>query len=1356
MKKKILSLILTFSMLSSFLVFTSNVNAAVKTIAEDDFTSFTGGLTHSELVKSAYDGTTYRSDGWGTAWASSSTRNNTMGNGGVEFSVEDDGSGSNNALKVKRNVFSINKTWPNGSYKAGYYDTATSAWVGTNTEPDSGARVIKKLDENFTNGTLNTSFRIKLGGGTQEATIGFGGLSTSLGFDTVGIRKNQIRVLATDGWKGTSRYNYASSKTLAPNEWYDVSITLEHSSTVALKIITSVTGVFDGDTASTTSTQTTNLYTGETVNSCDISHIYFKSDRTFDLADSSSLGTEHTTSIWYIDDIVVTKDEPVNAAAKLSWEHISNNQPQTEVIDNLNLIDSVTVDGEASAITWTTSNADAVAADGTVYPGATAKTATLTATDTLGNTKAFDVTVPSADEINKYLVRVNFDKYALGDAKNAIIWTRKYANAVGCHTNFNVVEDDGSRALHVERTVFTVSGGYKDQTGTEITTDVVTPDSTERMMPAMKEHITSDEKVQIDTRVKFLDTSSSVSVRFDGLSASGYAPLVELQPDEMINCMGGYQRVSFPSKFDAGDYVDFSLVVDFPNNTVTLTATGKSGGSLKTQTITGNLSKVKMDTLDVDSIGLMSRHDSAASAGTYVDYFRVKDITDSALNAITWDAISNSQEIANVTEAVKLDKTVTYNETDYNVTWTSSNETVITSNGAVSRPFIDTAVTLTATLDSGASKSFNAVVRSTEPTVVSANFDDYNVANGTVVNGLGEEWEETCTGGTRKGVKYTVAQDPTNADNQVMKVERHKLTRGGVWVDGYTDEVLTGDLQTHGPEPDDRAKIAFDEAVTEGKVTLSTRMMFTEGTAQSIDFYLYGLYDVDANNNVLLMNRDAFRFWGYKASTISYGGFKAIPYVWYNVFFTLDIDNGTYELKIGDLTFSGTEEITDDDMAELTGIGIYSNRTNDTVATGTSVWYVDDVVVKKGLSNANAVKLAKENLSLPETVTADITLPTAGLEETTISWATKDEKVITKDGVVTYNAEDKTVKLTATITKGTASDTKEFTITVPGVKAYAVKAVNVTTPGGDTGKSLIGGGTITSVDVYKYYATDYTAKAYVALYDGDNRLEDVATAEITADAVGVKERATITLDEAIALPDDVSGLTMKVFVWNGVTPVANAFDNATPETEVIIVGDSIACHYNASAYPQQGWGEYLDEYLNDKVTVNNRAHGGYSTRTYLETTSTDSWDTVTPQISTGDYVLISLGHNDANTAADTRYTTIDQYKANLRTFINDTKALGATPILITNSVAVRAANAEQTNANRVTAMNEVASEMGVVCLDLNLAMYNDFKDKDIALIRNTYFMTDNLHLNETGADYCAGLIIDLLGETDSELAKYIK
>jgi uncharacterized repeat protein (TIGR02543 family) len=67
------------------------------------------------------------------------------------------------------------------------------------------------------------------------------------------------------------------------------------------------------------------------------------------------------------------------------------------------------------------------------------------------------------------------------------------------------------------------------------------------------------------------------------------------------------------------------------------------------------------------------------------------------------------------------------------------------------------------------------------------------------------------------------------------------------------------------------------------------------------------------------------------------------------------------------------------------------------------------------------------------TVTGNLTLPTTGDYETTITWSSDTPSVIANDGTVTrppYGGGNVTVTLTATISKGGESDTKTFTFTV--------------------------------------------------------------------------------------------------------------------------------------------------------------------------------------------------------------------------------------------------------------------------------------------------------------------------------------
>lgn len=69
-------------------------------------------------------------------------------------------------------------------------------------------------------------------------------------------------------------------------------------------------------------------------------------------------------------------------------------------------------------------------------------------------------------------------------------------------------------------------------------------------------------------------------------------------------------------------------------------------------------------------------------------------------------------------------------------------------------------------------------------------------------------------------------------------------------------------------------------------------------------------------------------------------------------------------------------------------------------------------------------------------VTQKLTLPTEGMNETTISWSSSKPDIIANNGSVTRPTllqGNQTVKLTATITKGTVTDTKTFTIIVKAI-----------------------------------------------------------------------------------------------------------------------------------------------------------------------------------------------------------------------------------------------------------------------------------------------------------------------------------
>ncbi|MBB4154383.1 lysophospholipase L1-like esterase [Sphingomonas jinjuensis] len=117
-----------------------------------------------------------------------------------------------------------------------------------------------------------------------------------------------------------------------------------------------------------------------------------------------------------------------------------------------------------------------------------------------------------------------------------------------------------------------------------------------------------------------------------------------------------------------------------------------------------------------------------------------------------------------------------------------------------------------------------------------------------------------------------------------------------------------------------------------------------------------------------------------------------------------------------------------------------------------------------------------------------------------------------------------------------------------------------------------------------------------------------------------------------------------------------------PPMRIVVAGDSTAQDYKADRYPQSGWGTMLRCAVADNVTIDNRAIGGRSTNSFIREGRLDK---IAADLKKGDTLLIQFGHNDASIDKPERYTTIPQYEANLRRFLDVAKKAGAKPVIIT-------------------------------------------------------------------------------------------
>ena len=146
--------------------------------------------------------------------------------------------------------------------------------------------------------------------------------------------------------------------------------------------------------------------------------------------------------------------------------------------------------------------------------------------------------------------------------------------------------------------------------------------------------------------------------------------------------------------------------------------------------------------------------------------------------------------------------------------------------------------------------------------------------------------------------------------------------------------------------------------------------------------------------------------------------------------------------------------------------------------------------------------------------------------------------------------------------------------------------------------------------------------------------------------------------------------------------IAMMLCSASDGKKVHTLGDSTMAPYDESATVTRGWGMYFGNFLTNGWSSINYARGGRDSRGGYE----ELWQTAKNQVSAGDYVIITFGHNDeknggmdgyelydyyvaigdatAAAAVDKRGTVPSTtYKENLGKIVDEAIALGAHPII---------------------------------------------------------------------------------------------
>ena len=150
--------------------------------------------------------------------------------------------------------------------------------------------------------------------------------------------------------------------------------------------------------------------------------------------------------------------------------------------------------------------------------------------------------------------------------------------------------------------------------------------------------------------------------------------------------------------------------------------------------------------------------------------------------------------------------------------------------------------------------------------------------------------------------------------------------------------------------------------------------------------------------------------------------------------------------------------------------------------------------------------------------------------------------------------------------------------------------------------------------------------------------------------------------------------------------------------KIILVGDSTMA-------PHSGWGgAFCARHVKSSVACVNAGRGGRSTRSYRQE---GGWDIALAEARVpgyrGTWVLIQFAHNDQSTRPERWTDETTEFPANLKRFVEEVKAAGATPVLVTPLTRreFKDGKLRNTLASWSGQVRAVAKAMDVPLVDLN-------------------------------------------------------
>ena len=238
--------------------------------------------------------------------------------------------------------------------------------------------------------------------------------------------------------------------------------------------------------------------------------------------------------------------------------------------------------------------------------------------------------------------------------------------------------------------------------------------------------------------------------------------------------------------------------------------------------------------------------------------------------------------------------------------------------------------------------------------------------------------------------------------------------------------------------------------------------------------------------------------------------------------------------------------------------------------------------------------------------------------------------------------------------------------------------------------------------------------------------------------------------------------------FNGEAPAVRSIvvEKVTNVPTLYLAGDSTMVDQDKE--PWAAWGQMLPYFFGPGISVANDAESGETIKSFV---GEKRLEKVMSTIKAGDYLMIQFAHNDQKLGGG-YVPAMTDYKDFLKSYIAQTRAKGATPILVTSMNRRsfdEAGKIKQTLGEYPQAMREVGADQGVAVIDLNALSKPLFEAMGpegtlkafVHYPANTFpgqeqELKDDTHFNAYGAYELARCVVEATRTQKLAIARYLR